>query len=221
MKLARLSAVLFAVSIWASAVFAQLPQLGEMSNAETESAARKQSDDKPKPKITLRVYDFAHLNPAVLAGSKEVTTEILRKAGVESVWLDCGVSEASCGSQAQHPEFRLRILPSALAKDMVSDDSLGFAVPCAQNEEACLFYIFYSRVSALAAAHGFGPERPLGHVMAHEIGHTLLGPNAHGLYGVMQARLSLIDMERTLYFTTFQSKRLRIELLARNHAPNR
>jgi hypothetical protein len=104
---------------------------------------------------------------------------------------------------------------------MIKDEALGFAVPCAKNEEACLSYIFYSPISTLAAKNGLSPDLILGHVMAHEIGHTLLGPNAHDLYGIMQASLPLTDIGRMLYFTSTQSRHLRTELLARKRATNR
>jgi len=53
--------------------------------------------------------------------------------------------------------------------------------------------------------------------MAHELGHGLLGPNAHEGYGVMRAKLRISDLEwKTLYFTSTQSKRIRTELLERN-----
>ena len=83
---------------------------------------------------------------------------------------------------------------------------------------------FSSSVSSAAAAYsssqpsGLSPDLILGHVMAHEIGHTLLGPNAHDLYGIMQASLPLTDIGRMLYFTSVQSRRLRTELLARKRA---
>jgi hypothetical protein len=156
----------------------------------------------------------------VLADARTVASEIFRKAEVGAVWLDCPAADSDCGEGAELPQFRLRIVPPALAGDRVGDDSLGFAVPCGQAEPACLFYISYVRIIDLATEHGGNPSRILGHVMAHEIGHALLGPNAHDLYGVMQARLPL-HVERTLYFTSAQSKRLKAELLARKRATGR
>ena len=103
-------------------------------------------------------------------------------------------------------------------KDIVGDEALGFAIPCNKKEEACLFYLFYYRITALAAAHSLSPDRILGHVMAHEVGDTLLGPKAHDLFGIIQSTLKLYDTERILVFTSDQSKRLRTKLLARNRA---
>ena len=172
MKLGLLSAFLCAVSIWVTAAFAQLPQIHEMSAAAIQTPTKKQARDEAKPKITLQVDDFAHLDPAVLAGARKVTTEILAAAGVQTVWLDCPVYHTDCGREAEKPQFILRILAPSMAKDIVGDEALGFAIPCDKKEEACLFYIFYYRISDLAAARGLSPDRILGHVMAHEIGRV-------------------------------------------------
>ena len=221
MKLARCSVVLLAVSIYATAVFAQVPHLFGGSNSAPQATARKLGHNQAKPRITLRVDDLAHLDPVVLTGSKEVTTAIFRKADVETVWLDCTVNQTDCGQETERPQFRLRILASPMDKDTVSDNALGFAMPCHENDLECIFFIFYSRITDLAAIYGIGPDRILGHVMAHEIGHTLLGPDAHAVSGIMQAGLAIPDMKQGLYFTSSQPRRLRAELLARKRATNR
>ena len=170
--------------------------------------------------IRLRVDDFTHLDPVVLAGSKEVTTQIFRKASVETVWIDCPVQQTDCGQETEATQFRLRIVASPMYNDVVSNDALGFAMPCQEGARDCLFYIFYSRIAELAAIYDIGPDRILGHVIAHELGHTLLGSNAHERFGIMQAKLSPYDTGR-LFFTFAQEKCLRNELLARDRATNK
>ena len=221
MELSRLSAVLFAVSICTAPAFPQLPKIHEVSPVATRTTAKKQLHDISKPKIMLRVDDFANLDPTVLTGARKVTTEIFAEAGVQTVWLDCPVYDTDCGSGAERPQFILRILAPSMAKTIVGDEALGFAIPCNKKEEACLSYIFYYRINALAVAHSLSADRILGHVMAHEIGHTLLGPKAHELFGIMQSTLNLYDTERILVFTSDQSKHLQTELLARSRATNR
>jgi hypothetical protein len=198
-----------------------LPQSREVPPEAIQTTAEKQGHDIAKPKITLRVDDFANLDPTVLTGARKVTTEIFAKAGVQAVWLDCPVYHTDCGREVGRPQFILRILAPSMAKDIIAHESLGFAIPCDKKEEACLFYILYYRINALAAANSLSPDRILGHVMAHEIGHTLLGPNAHALFGIMQSTLNPYDTERILVFTSDQSKHLRTELSARERATNR
>ena len=59
----------------------------------------------------------------VLADAKKVAAEIFRKAGVETVWLDCPVYQADCGEEPERLQFMLRILPAAMKKDIVAEDS--------------------------------------------------------------------------------------------------
>jgi hypothetical protein len=109
MKLARVSVFFCAACLWANVVFAQASQIRDRSTAAIHST-KKQPHDKANPRITLRVEDFANLDPSVLAGARKVTTEIFAAAGVQTVWLDCPVYEADCGAEAERPQVILRIL---------------------------------------------------------------------------------------------------------------
>jgi hypothetical protein len=195
----------------------QVPVLPILSNAGIETPVKQRPKHKAEAAIRLRIYDFAGLEPVVLADAQKVTTEIFRKAGVETVWLDCPIDQAECAEEPEGLQFMLRILPTAMKKDIVAEDSLGFAIPCHDHDQGCLLYILYSRISTLAEEAGIGPSRILGHVMAHELGHGLLGPDAHEGYGVMQAKLPISDLSwKTLYFTSAQSERIRAALQVRN-----
>jgi hypothetical protein len=79
MKFGRLSGVPIAVSILATLGFAQLTNPTETSNAATELPVKYKFDGKAKLKVTLRIYDFAEIDPAVLAAARKVTTEIFRE----------------------------------------------------------------------------------------------------------------------------------------------
>jgi hypothetical protein len=215
MKLARMIVVVCAPCLWVNAVFAQGSRIDDMSTAAIQSIARKQPHDIGNPKITLRIDDFADLAPSVLASARRVTTEIFAEAGVQTVWLDCPVYRAECGAEAEKPLFILRVVGPSIDKGLDTVESLGFAIPCHKTDEACLFYILYARIRALAAEQNLGPARMLGHVMAHEIGHALLSPNPHEPFSIMQATLSIEETERMLYFTSKHSKHLQAALLER------
>lgn len=218
MKLARM--FVCAACLSANVVFAQASRIHEMSSPAIQSP-EKQPHDIRNPKITLRVDDFANLDPSVLVGARRVTTEIFAAAGVQTVWLDCPVYHADCGAEAEKPLFILRILGPSMDKHIVADDeALGFAIPCHKTDGACLSYILYWRIRALAAADNLSPARIVGHVMAHEIGHALLGPT-HEPFSIMQGTFSIHDTERLLYYTSGQSKRLQAELVARKRATTR
>jgi hypothetical protein len=82
----------------------------------------------------------------------------------------------------------------------------------------CLATIFYPRVEDVASEVHDPMTRILGHVIAHELGHLLLGP-AHSSSGIMQGTWSheaLRFMDRNpLLFTSSQSGQLRADVARR------
>jgi hypothetical protein len=198
----------------ATLTYAQLPQVNPFHNL-----AVSRTKGGSMPKITIRIYDFDHIEPKVIASAKEVTSEIFRRAGLQISWVDC-ISQGVCATDARGAEFRVRIVPQAIGEAMVSDGVFGFAIPCPSSQEACLCYILYWQIRAFAERNHIGADKVLGHVIAHEIGHMLLGPNAHAHFGIMQHHLPLRETDRTLYFTSGQAKQLRAGLLTRKGVLN-
>ena len=81
-------------------------------------------------------------------------------------------------------------------------------------------YVFHARVEALAAEHpDLNHGTILGHVLAHEIGHLLLGSNSHAPGGLMGARWFARELHRMsqgdLLFTSAEPARVRAALAAR------
>jgi hypothetical protein len=177
------------------------------------------------PKLTVVIYDFAHLDRSLLLNAQEAAREIFKESGVEVAWLECP-SPQQCDWRTDGTQFRMFIQPDVKslitdklqAKQMTGDHTLGFAVPCGTTDSTCLSYVFYEPITMLAAQFGTGIDRILGQVIAHEIGHALLGPHAHAQTGIMQGKLRVAATNPLLYFTTEQSRLLRTELLARNGA---
>jgi len=176
--------------------------------------------------ITLRVYNYAHLAPALLTGSEEITTAIFKQAGVEVAWVDCPLSPAqfeeypACQEEMGTRDFALRILTrSAAEKLSTGDEPLGFAPRCHEDERGCVLNIFYYRVDGLATQGRARSERILGHAIAHEVGHLLLGLNAHSPAGIMRGIWSRDDIQRMawtyLLFTPDQCKRMHTNLRSR------
>jgi hypothetical protein len=216
MKSSLMRAILLLVSTGASTASVQALQIVDLLNSGVTETGKRIGRDQLG--IPVRVYDFAHVDRDVLQSAEKLTAEIFRKAGTEVLWLD-GPEAHPDNAEVGHPEFRVKIVPTlemlSGAKEKRKDDPLGFAIPCDESEQACLFYVLYSRISAWAGRDGIDPSRILGHVIAHEIGHALLGPNAHASIGIMQGRLPRLDMGRVLYFTDIQSQQLRADLAGR------
>ena len=117
----------------------------------------------------------------------------------------------------------LRILPRRMALKLpVSGEPLGFAQQCPETEPACELTVFYFSVDELAT-HGYREDLVLGHVIAHEVAHVLLGPG-HSEEGIMRAEWSRHDLERIswglpLGFTSDQFSQLRYAILRRTKLP--
>jgi hypothetical protein len=179
-----------------------------------------------QPTLTLRVYNYAHLDPGLLTSAEEVATSILKNAGAVTVWVECPLSSADferypgCQQGMQTTDFVIRLLPASMASKVpVSNEPLGFAQHCPDSERACVANIFYAKVDELALLEGRGSARILGHAMAHELGHLLLGENAHSRSGVMRGVWCREDLRfmswSELNFTLRQSDQIRASLLRR------
>jgi hypothetical protein len=187
----------------------------------------------PGEKLTLRVYNYAQIDPVSLARSERVTAAILENVGVEIVWVECPLSPAqfraypACHSDMGTTDLVLRILSYYMAMKLPTpDEPLGFAQPCPESEPACELSVFYYRVDELAA-NGYRADRILGHVIAHEVAHVLIGPG-HSEEGIMRGEWSRYDLQRIswgllLDFTDDQSRQLRSAVLrrAKPHLPIR
>lgn len=117
-------------------------------------------------------------------------------------------------------DFTLRVMPASMAAKLaIREDPLGFAQRCPDNERGCVANILYPKVNELASQRGARVAGVLGHAIAHEVGHLLLGPNAHSSSGVMRGVWSPEDLKLMnwsfLFFTARQSSQLRASLVRR------
>jgi len=183
--------------------------------AQTEKVARIEHGGDFRPRLQLLVSNFAQVELPVLVEAEAVATQIFAEAGVEAIWTNCP-DHQECGGEKKGPEFRIRILSQG--KGIVTHDLLGFAIPCEQSPDPCRFYVFYAPIDDLAERCHVRPGHVLGQVVTHEVGHALLGANAHAVSGIMQAILPNADLEHMLYFTPGEARRMRAHLLASSRA---
>jgi hypothetical protein len=137
------------------------------------------------PAITVAIYDDLHLSLQILADAQDEAMRIYRKAGVTISWIVCKSSTMEVDLRCQDPpsavHLNLRIVPHASKS---SDGIFGVAFLSAEGTGA-YSNVSYDSVEVLDRDWHVGLARVLGHVMAHEIGHLLLGSNAHSRQGIM------------------------------------
>ena len=173
--------------------------------------------------ITVRVNNFARLNPETVMGAIGQARTVFRKVGIETAWRIC-----SDDSNARPPECRAALGSTELAFNVVGrrkpvTGKLGFTT-CAQvfeDQRGLGKYgvIYADCLEKMPGVGGLLPSVMLGHLLTHEIGHLLLPAEDHAPNGVMRAvmrpeewRLAMIGH---LAFLPDQGERLRTEIRAR------
>jgi hypothetical protein len=170
----------------------------------------------PGPTIRVRVTNYTEATAAAVSKAEREAGRLLGEAGLNVVWIDCQLKQTAvsptdpCQQPLEPTDIVLRVLPDH-ARNGVQDSAFGLAVL------PVLASVYYEHAVLLARNDGAEFETPiiLGFVMAHEIGHLMLGSNSHSDTGVMQGQWERKQvrqiMKGDLHFTALQSKRIREE----------
>jgi hypothetical protein len=175
--------------------------------------------------ITIRMHNYAQVKPTVLLPAKKAAAEILKEAGVETVWVDCysgqaSLSDAECANPMTPLDLTLNLVPQSLTKHFHDrDEILGVALLPGGQDFAFYAYVFCGGAKAYAAHHELDLSRFLGHLIAHELGHLLLGENSHSNTGIMRPCWNDTDLIAIAHggmsFSFSERKRLQVALTAR------
>jgi hypothetical protein len=178
--------------------------------------------------INIRTYAYVRVSPSALAQAKQLAARILGRAGIQTVWVDCHivtnaaqeipVCDQVSGPQISDVNIYLadRFPPEA---KLAGARTLGFAVLPEEGGFGDLGYISLPNVEKFRADQRAPLNLILGLVLAHEIGHLLLGLNEHAATGIMRACWDKADLQRAqvgrLQFTAEEANLLRTGVLAR------
>jgi hypothetical protein len=166
----------------------------------TCAAPARAAVTNPELRVVVRTYAtpgvVSDLPPAVAAAAA-----ILEDAGVGVTWVHCDVvfvqrDDHRCLAPLAANELAIRFvrLPPHLAdQDMVT---LGDSLIDTRLRAGSLATIYVNRVATLAHRCGVDVQTLLARVVAHEIGHLLLGTSAHAPSGLMRAAWSQAALRR-------------------------
>ena len=178
------------------------------------------ASDQPQANlhVTIRVYSYVLLSEKVLAEAEQEAARVFDKAGVKTLWVECRGSgnrandEPLCQIPPDLRHLVMRIVPGAWSGH---DSVFGFAFLSAEGNGA-YSDVFFACVEQLHREWSASVPRVLGHVMAHEIGHLLLGSPGHTRLGIMQRNWHGDELRRiergTLFFTAEQAQSMRSRL---------
>jgi hypothetical protein len=190
----------------------------------TAAVAILPSFGRDLPSITLRVVNEAQVDERLLNEARKEASGILNSAGVGLIWVDCAGDPEPCQRPRGLADFPFRLTTKRPA--WTSQENLGFTEHAGGNASAG---VNYPAVLKLAEklngfAHGITPIAVyvpgfLGAAIAHEIGHLILGANAHYPEGVMRGEWGREQFESIklggLNFARPQAKLLQTEVSRR------
>ena len=166
-------------------------------------ASDHQSQSADLQPVAIRVYDLAGVSPHALSQATEEAARILASAGVQAVWQpgpadaseahECDLEARPHATLSQRPDFRdhliLRLVRNFPERSLPG--ALGYSLPDARFGVHAT--VFYDRVEWVSRTGDVSLSTMLGHAIAHEIGHVLLGTTDHSPLGIMKARWGKAD----------------------------
>ncbi len=165
------------------------------------STAAAAAEIDPDMRVVVRTYNTTELPDAKLEAAVGTATGILQGSGFGLTWHAC---EEAFVRSAEHPcaaplganEFAVRIVRLTTDAAYRGELPLGYSLVDTATRSGALATISIDRVTWLAGAAGVDATLLLGRAIAHELGHLLLGTNAHSATGLMRAVWSCDALQR-------------------------
>jgi hypothetical protein len=169
--------------------------------------------------LKIYVYDNAAVPAAVVNQAEARTREIFLESGVATTWHNCspgGSTGWNCSGLLDADTVVVQLVHD-IGKIKVKEEVFGAAF-LGTDGHGLYTDVFFDRAQELCRELNVSLPELLGHIIAHEIGHLLLGRNAHSSFGIMRARWEREELEQaskgTLLFSAQQAKRMQARLMA-------
>lgn len=160
--------------------------------------------------MNVAVCNLGDVRESVVTGAKAETELVYRSAGVQIVWHGCDAFPPPAGQTSPWFVIRLRTDKPPLTVGPASLDVMGKAF--VEDAGGYMADAYFQAVQAASEMHHGDSGVLLGFVMAHELGHLLLG-SGHASDGVMQAAWGQRQMDalrqRWLKFNEENATRIR------------
>jgi hypothetical protein len=146
-----------------------------------------------RPTLIVRLYNTAGVPAAELVDARNAADAILRDTGMRVMFRQCGRRASPgdavdlCEQPLQRSEVVVRIIDAPEFNATLHPDAYGVTYIVKETNRGWLATVFSDRIHSAAERVGAEPGTLLGRVVAHEVGHLLLGSGYHGTAGVMRA----------------------------------
>ena len=146
---------------------------------------RAAGEQAPLASITVVVTDYADVPLAILNRAQVEAGRTYRRMGVRTTWL--ASARSSTGPPADS-EFAIKLIiqPQLAGANGHGSRSAMAAALRTQSAREGSIYVFYDRVTDVAAINQADTALLMGIVIAHEMGHLLLHHADHAAEGLMR-----------------------------------
>jgi hypothetical protein len=162
--------------------------------------------------LQVQVYDYAGLTPAALHEFIGRTQEILASSGISLEVDPCARGATPCESHTRSSrQIVIRVVPDT-GKSMknVRMKTLGLSV--AEHDGGTYASVFLKPAEEKASDANLPRIIVLAYAAAHEVGHLLLGDQAHTRQGLMKAHWETDDFQamaqNRFHFSSEQTREL-------------
>ena len=157
------------------------------------------AEPMPGPAVVVRFYKVA-VPAEEFNAARRLAGGILDAAGIAVSWSGCwpeaGPLAPACHRPPGFGEVILHVVPATDANALNHRQSLGFSLIDRGTSTGTVAHVYPDRVAALAEGSDADRVCLLGRVIAHEIGHLLMGTNQHSTRGLMRAVWSKPELQR-------------------------
>ena len=189
-------------------------------------AATLAASDPGELTLTVLVYDYTRMPAFELENAMAVAQRIFHNAGITTQWVQCATAHESrrgsgCPEELGAGSVVLRIVRSDWQGSGGRQGRTGSALYDAEGRLGIYAYVFQQGVEEAVQLGGCGRFQVLGHVMAHEVGHLLLGAGSHSATGIMQPHWAVRQMARapgSVAFTPEEAQRIQLNMKTRMQA---
>ena len=145
--------------------------------------------------VTARLYNTARVADVVKEAALRAATGAVIAGGIHLRWKDCDLAD-SCATVPARGELIVRLVRSPTEIAASANLVLGHAFIDMRERTGVLATVFVDRVELIAGQAETDATLLLGRAIAHEIGHLLLGTNAHSVRGLMRTEWTPADVRR-------------------------
>lgn len=135
--------------------------------------------------IRVLVNNSVRMSGSVLNHAEQEAARIFRTAGIDIVWVNCPGGFVLASDVCRHVPRSNEFVMHIVANGRTSSDLVFGLSFLGQDGAGKYSDVFYDRVAEAHRESGEDISQLLGTVAAHELGHLLLGSNAHSCSGIM------------------------------------